>query len=402
MNHRERMRTALAHEEPDRVPIDLGATLETMIGAVVYRQLRLHLGLEAGLPRVIDVQQQVSLVEEDVLQLLGGDALPVVYEPKAWRRGFLSDGSPAELPAKFLPEVQDDGSQVVFDEAGNQVLLMPQDGLYFDSIYSPLASAMSVRDIEQHMQAIETYDKPSYLDMSHAELGQRAKALRENTDYLLVAYFGGHIFQASQSLRGWDTFLVDLLAEKKLAEALMDNLLQANLRRFDLFAQTIAPHVDVVLFEDDLGMQDRLLVSPELYRDMIKPYHHQLYRFARSRCDAYLMLHTDGAVSPLIPDFIEMGIDILNPVQVSAKGMESHVLKDKFGQDIVFWGGGCDSQSTLPFGTPEDVSDEVKRRIDDLAPGGGFVFSTIHNVQNDTPPGNIVAMFQTALEYGVS
>jgi len=369
--------------------------------AVAYKSLREHLGLGAGRTRVADVYQHTALVEKDVRQALGVDVMLVPDEPNKWRQGSLPDGSPAEFPARFLPRLQDDGSQVTFDAAGNVVLKMPRDGHYFDPVYSPLADATSTRDIKKHVADIENYDKPSHLDKDYEELARRAKSLHENTDCLLVGFFGGHIFQASQSLRGWETFLIDLLVNQRFAEALMDQLAEANIRRFERYAETVGRYVHVVQFEDDLGMQDRPLLRPDLYRKVVKPYHEKLFRFAKSRCDAYLLLHTDGAVSPLIPDFIEMGVDILNPVQVSAAGMDTKALKREFGRDITFWGGGCDSQIVLPFGTPAEVADEVKQRIDDLAPGGGFVFAPIHNVQTGVPPENIVAMFETAREYGV-
>jgi uroporphyrinogen decarboxylase len=176
----------------------------------------------------------------------------------------------------------------------------------------------------------------------------------------------------------------------------------ANVERFARYAETVAPYVDVIQFEDDLGMQDRPLLRPELYREVVKPYHARLFGFAKARSDAYLMLHSDGAVAPLIPDFIDMGVDILNPVQVSAAGMDTKRLKRAFGDEIVFWGAGCDSQRVLPFGTPEAVRDEVRRRIDDLAPGGGFVFAPVHNIQAEVPAENVVAMFEAAREYGAT
>jgi uroporphyrinogen decarboxylase len=218
---------------------------------------------------------------------------------------------------------------------------------------------------------------------------------------LLVGYFGGHIFQAAQSLRGWETFLVDLLANPGFAEALLDQLAEANIRRFERFAATVGPCVDVIHFEDDLGMQDRSLLRPALYRQRVKPYHKKLFDFVKSHCQAYILLHSDGAIAPFIPDFIEMGVDALNPVQVSAAGMDTRILKKEFGDAITFWGGGCDSQRVLPYGSPQNVIDEVKRRMDDLAPGGGFVFSPIHNIQPGVPIGNIVAMFRTAFEHGI-
>ena len=401
MNHRQRVLTTLRHQEPDRVPLDLGGTADSTMAAVAYGALRKQLGLDPGKIQVADVYQHTALVAEDVRQALGVDVRLVFDEPGEWRQGSLPDGSPAEFPAKFRPQLQADGSQVVYDAAGSVVLKMPRDGHYFDPIHSPLADATSVRDIEKHVAAIESYDRPSHLDKSYEELAEKAQALLEHTDYLLVGFFGGHIFQASQSLRGWDTFLMDLLVNRKFAEALMDQLAEANIRRFERYAATVGQHVHVVQFEDDLGMQDRPLLRPDLYRTVVRPYHEKLFRSAKSRCNAYLLLHTDGAVSPFIPDFIDMGVDILNPVQVSAAGMDTKALKREFGRDITFWGGGCDSQHVLPFGTPQEVADEVKRRIDDLAPGGGFVFSPIHNVQAGVPPENVVAMFRTAREHGV-
>jgi uroporphyrinogen decarboxylase len=201
-------------------------------------------------------------------------------------------------------------------------------------------------------------------------------------------------------LRGWETFLVDLMTNRKFAEALMDYLAEANVRRFERYAATVGRYVHVIHFEDDLGMQDRPILRPELYRRVVKPYHAQLFRFAKAHCDAYLLLHSDGAIAPFLPDFIDMGIDAVNPIQVSAAGMDPAQLKREFGQHLTFWGGGCDSQAVLPFGTPQQVSDEVKHRIDDLAPGGGYVFSPIHNVQAEVPAENVAAMFQAAREHG--
>jgi uroporphyrinogen decarboxylase len=291
---------------------------------------------------------------------------------------------------------------VVFDAAGTIVLRMPADGFYFDPVHSPLADATSPQDIDRHLEQIDSYDHPGYLDLGYEELGRLARSLHEETDSLVVGYFGGHIFQAAQSLRGWETFLIDLLDDRPFADALMGRLTESNLRRFEQFARFVGPWVDVVQFEDDLGMQDRPLLPPDLYRRAVKPHQARLFRHAREHCRARLLLHTDGAVAPLIPDFIEMGVDALNPVQVSAAGMDTKALKRAYGSEITFWGGGCDSQAVLPFGTPQQVADEVRRRIDDLAPGGGFIFSPIHNVQAGMPVANVLAMFRTALEYGSS
>ncbi len=400
MNHRQRVLTSLRHDEPDRVPIDLGGTVDSTIVAVAYRRLRAELGLDPGVIRVADIYQHTALVEEDVRRALGVDTLLVGDQPFAWRKGELPDGSPALFPDRLRPTREKDGSQVVRDEGGIVVLKMPADGYYFDPVHSPLADATSISEIDRHLDAIAGYDKPDHMDMRYEQLGERARALREETDYLIVGFFGGHIFQSSQSLRGWETFLLDLLINQAFAEALMDRLVEANIERFQRYAQTVAPYVDVIQFEDDLGMQDRPLLRPELYRRVVKPYHARLFGYVKSHCDAYLMLHTDGAVAPFIPDFVEMGVDILNPVQISAAGMDPAVLKRDFGDDIVFWGGGCDSQQVLPFGSPQEVNDEVRRRMDELAPGGGFVFAPVHNIQPEVPAKNVVAMYEAAHKYG--
>jgi uroporphyrinogen decarboxylase len=400
MNHRERVLSTLRHEEPDHVPIDFGGTVDSTISALNYQALRKALGLEPTATHIQDIYQYTAIVEDDVRQALGVDTAPVFDLPVEWRTGMLPDGAPARFPARFQPQCLADGSQVVLDAAGTLVLKMPAGGYYFDPVHSPLAGASSTRDIDRFLDQIEHYDKPDHLDQSYEELAKVARTLREETDYLLVGFFGGHIFQAAQSLRGWETLLIDLLTNQVFATALMDRLAEANIRRFERFARTVGRYVDVVHFEDDLGMQDRPLMRPELYRQMVKPHHARLFSFARANCQAYLLLHTDGAVAPLIPDLIDMGIDALNPVQVSAAGMDTKALKQDFGQDIAFWGGGCDSQVTLPFGTPEQVADEVKRRIDDLAPGGGFVFGPIHNVQAGVPLDNVLALFETARAYG--
>jgi len=401
VNHRERVLTALRHEEPDRVPIDLGGTMDSTILVGPYKELRSHLQLGPGIIRISDIWSQTALVEQDVRERLGIDTMSVQYEPRQWREDTLAYGSRVYFPATFEPRRLEDGSQVVLDDTGNVALKMPAGGYYFDPVFHPLANATSISDIDKHAEAVENYDVPSYLDMSYEKLAQKAKELYETTDYLLVGFFGGHVFQSSQALRGWENFLIDLLVNQEFAEALMDRQVEAHMKRFERYAETIGKYVQVIHVEDDLGMEDRPLLDPELYRKVVKPYHQKLYAFIKSKCDAYLLLHTDGTVFPFIGDFIEMGVDILNPVQVSAKDMDTARLKKEFGKDISFWGGGCDTQGVLPFGTPEQVEEEVKRRIDDLAPGGGFVFTQVHNIQPGVPAENIVTMLETAREYGV-
>jgi uroporphyrinogen decarboxylase len=399
VNPRERALTSLRHQEPDRIPLDLGGTGDTGILISPYISLRQHLGLGTGRPRLCNVISRCAYVEDDVRSALGVDVLGIYYEPQEWRQETLEAGIPVEVPALWKPQRQVDGSYIVFGSADNLLYKMPAEGHYFDPLYAPLADVETVADIENHLDTLTNYDRPYYLDKSYENLEQIARDLYENTDYLLVGFFGGHIFAAGLQVRGYENFFLDLLANPVLAEALMDRLAEGHMRRFNRFAETVGKYLHVVHVEDDLGMQDRTMISPEVYRQRIKPYHSRLYRHIKNQCDAYLMLHTDGSVYPLIPDFIEMGIDILNPVQYTTRGMEAGKLKSAFGADLTFWGGGCDTQQILPFGTPEQIKDEVRRQIDVLAPGGGFIFSQVHNIQPGTPMENIAAMYEALDKY---
>jgi len=382
------------------VPIDLGGTADTSIAVTPYRELRECLGLPVSPIYVADIVQQQVLVDEDVRRRMPIDTVGVQYEPAAWRTDTITYGFPVEFPARFLPRLTDDGSQVLLDSDGNVLLKFPKGGDFFYPLHSALASATSIAEIDLQMDAIASFDRPAYLDMSYEELGRKAKALYEQTDYLVIGFFGAHIFAGGQFLRGFESFLLDLIANPKLAEAVMDRLLQANMSRFERYAETVGKYVHVIHVEDDLGMQDAPFLSLELYRKMVKPYHAKIYGFIKSKCNVPIVLHSDGAISQFIPDLIEAGVDALNPVQVSARGMDTKKLKKEFGQDIAFWGGACDSQSVLPFGTPQQVRDEVKRRIDDLAPGGGYVLASIHNICPGVPVENIAALFEAAYEYG--
>jgi uroporphyrinogen decarboxylase len=194
--------------------------------------------------------------------------------------------------------------------------------------------------------------------------------------------------------------MMDLAGDPAFATALLAKLVEAHIRRLEQILPAVEGYVQVIQVGDDLGMQDGPQLSPRLYRQVVKPWHKKLYQYIKEHTSARLFLHACGSVYAFIPDFIEMGVDILNPVQVSARDMDTKRLKQAFGKDITFWGGGCDTQKVLPFGTPAEVREEVKRRIDDLAPGGGFVFNQVHNIQAGVPPENIMAMYEAVHDFG--
>jgi len=395
MTHRERVLTTLRHEEPDRVPVDLGAMLSTGIMGMAYNQLKAYLGMNGGRTRMYDLGQQLAEPEREILETVGADVLPLlISEAKSWKKSLLPDGSPCEVPEEFSPEVLSDGSRVLRDGEGHITAKMPKDGYYFDGVYHPLADVRTIEELEE-----QDFYGPLDEETLH-DLHDRARHLYETTDYAVMLNGAGAIYEWAQGLRGWDSFMMDLAGDPEFAGLLLDRLVDASIKRLSQILPVVEGYVQVIQIGDDLGMQDGPQLSPALYRAVVKPRHKRLCQYIKQHTSAYLFLHTCGSVYQFIPDFIEMGVDVLNPVQVSARDMDTSRLKREFGRDISFWGGGCDTQHVLPFGTPEEVRDEVRGRIGDLASGGGFVFTQVHNIQAGVSPENVMAMYEAVGEYG--
>jgi uroporphyrinogen decarboxylase len=330
--------------------------------------------------QMVDYVQQLPYLDEALLDRFGVDFRMV------------------QLPAATAPDLNifEEGDYYAFIDRWGSKLYMPKDGgLYFDWVDFPIKEAT--------MESLDHYtwpqpDPPEY----NTRLREQAKYLYENTDYALVgsAVIGGGIFEQPARTMGLEDFFVALVTEPKFADRLMDQITEVYIESCNNYLEQVGEYLHVFTYWDDVNGQDGWLISPDIYRKMVKPKQRRLLEAIRSKTNAKVYYHGCGAVYDLIPDLIELGFDILNPVQVSARGMDTKRLKEEYGQDIVFWGGGVDTQRVLPFGTPDEVADEVKRRIDDLAPGGGFVFAAVHNIQAFVPPENIVTMFETTLEYG--
>ncbi len=390
MNSRERILAALRHQEPDRVSIDLGAMRSTGITALAYRRLKEHLGITEGDIYVYDTGQQLAVVEPPILELFGLDVVPLDLDQLlGWQSYTLPDGTPARIVAGFTTETAPDGSVYQLED-GRRVCCRPPTGLYFDRIYYPLAEATTPADLEP-------FPLRSYSDDELILLRDRARYLYENTDYAIMGNFGGSILEAGQGLRGWEQFMIDLARGGPFLEALLEKLTEFHLANLARYLDAVGPCIQIIVMVDDLGTQHGLQISPQMYRRWINPCHTRIYGYVHQHYpQIYVFLHSCGSIYPLIPDLIEAGVQILNPVQISAAGMEPVRLKREFGADLTFWGGGCDTQHTLPCGTPAEVVAEVKRLLDIFAPGGGYVFNQVHNIQADVPPENIVAMLETA------
>ncbi len=371
---------ALNREEPDRVPIDLGATIVSSIAKNSYITLKRHLGLPLEEIKMLDYVQQLPYVDEPFMQRFGVD-LRMVQLPAATTVGV---------------DIFEEGDYYAFiDRWGSKLHMPKQNGFYFDWVEFPIK--------EPTMEALDNYNwpRPDPPEVN-AKLAEQAKRLYENTDYALVgsAVIGGGIFEQPARTMGLPNFLMALVTEPAFADRMMDKITDIYIESCDNYLDHVGKYIQVFTFWDDVAGQNGWIIKPELYRKMIKPKQRRLVDAIKKNTNAKLFYHSCGATRDLIPDLIDLGFDILNPVQVSAKGMDTHKLKQDFGRDITFWGGGVDTQHVLPFDKPHEVADEVKRRIDDLAPGGGFVFAAIHNIQALVPPENIVAAFDTALEYG--
>ena len=322
MTSRERINAALRHEEPDRIPVDLGASESSGIMGIAYNRLKTHLGL-AGRTQVYDIGQMIAKVEEPVLDRVGADALPLLIEPREWKPWRLQDGSPCEIPAELDIVEYDNGDAAILREDGTPAAVCPEGSYYFDSVNPPLGAAEAPADIEAGIEHLETFDWPSWNDEDYEDLRRKAQAVRQETDRFIVANLWVHVFAAGQTLRGFENFMVDLVADKPLAHCLMERLVDCYEERVRSYVEAVGPYVDIIQVNDDLGQQDGPQLSPDLYREMVKPHHARLWGLTKELSGKPLLLHSCGSVHAVIPDLIELGVDALNPVQVTARDMEA-------------------------------------------------------------------------------
>jgi len=390
---RDRIISALNHKGSDRIPVDLGSTDSSGITWFAYDNLKKALGI-SGNTRVIDLMQMTVKVEHEILEFAGSDSTALIFEPGKWKTYEFRKGHSVEIPGKVQIKEKKNGELLIYSGDGTPSYRCPRNGFYFDSIYHPLESAQSPGDIDMGVPFMEYYDMPQYMDESFSDLKERAKILYRETDYAIVANLWLHLLAAGQELRGFENFMMDLIINKKMVHRFFERILEIYIPRIDKYLEAVGDSIDVVQVNDDLGTQRGLQFSLETYREMLKPYQKRLWQHIKQKSNKHILFHSCGSIYELIPDLIELGVDAINPVQVSAKNMDTRKLKMEFGKDITFWGGGCDTQEVLPYGKPEDIKEEVKRRVEDLSGDGGFVFCQVHNIQPDVPVENILAMYE--------
>ena len=403
MTPRERILASLNHREPDRVPVDLSGHRSSGIAAIAYAKLRKHLGLKPAPIRVYDTVQQLAIVDEEVLDRFGVDTIELgrqfALSDKDWADWVLPDGTPCQMPAWVRPE-RENGRWMIRSKSGRVIAHMPDGALYFEQTYYPLADENGPRTIAAAMNecmwtAVGSPPGPLADGEEGLErLVQGAKALRARTDRAIIGLFGGNLLELGQFLYRNDNFFMLLAGEPAKAHAFLDEAVENYLPKLQRFLGAVGPYIDVVLFGDDLGMQRGPQISPKMYREFFKPRHKLMWTRAKELAPVKVMLHCCGGVRELLPDLIDAGLDAINPVQISCKGMDPQELKREFGREMVFWGGGCETQTTLALGSPAEVRENVRRLVEILAPGGGFVFQQVHNILANVPPENIVAMFE--------
>lgn len=378
MTSRERVLKAINHEIPDRVPIDLGGN-QTGIHKNAYQGLIDHLGIKEQI-EIMDAVQQLAKPSEAILEMFHVDTR------------YIAAGSPESWKGGIVKNVRNDRTWFDLKDEFGIVWSMPEDQPNFmDISHNPLANA-TIKDIK-------SYPFPKGNDPSRfVGLRQKAKAIRNETPYAVVSGISGVVYEFCWYMRGLEQWFMDLHTEPEFCELLIDQTLKFWLDWFEGFLNEVHDLVDVIMIGDDLAGQAGPLFRPEIYRKIVKPRQKKLVQYIKSRTNAKIWYHTCGSCIEYIPDLKDNGVDILNPVQIGAEKMDPLFLKKKFGKDMVFWGGGCDSQHILPFATHEKVAQDVKKNMEAFKQGGGYIFNNVHNIQSGVPAENIIALFKAAYE----
>ncbi len=374
MTSRERVLRTIELKEPDRAPIDLGSTHVTSLTAPAYERLKNHLGIEAE-TLVVDRLSSVVLPHESILERFQVDLRMLAPGAVNFRGALTGEKGEDSLTTEW-----------------GFTISRPDDGHYYVSEPTFKSDPPSIEDLKK-------FNWPDPTDSKRVEgIREAAEKLHRESDCAIVLYFPGRVVSLGQFMRGFGTWFQDLLVNQEFAGALMDIGLDIQLEMGKRILKEAGDNIDILYIADDFGGQIGPLISPNLYRKMIKPRQKRLFDFMKSHSKAKIMVHSCGSVHAFIGDFIDMGVDALNPVQVSARDMESSKLKREFGDKMCFW-GGIDTHKVMPFGSPAEVREEVKQRMEDFGPAG-YICAAVHNIQKEVPPENVCAMLEAALEFG--
>lgn len=417
MTSRERILAAIAHTESDTVPIDLGSTPSSGISAQAYARLQDYLG-HHGKTQIYDVVQQLAQPDDWTIDRLGVDVIDIgrMWNEKEsdWYPVDIGGGLSGEYPAWFRPELQENRSWVAKDETGRSLASMPEGATFFDQTYFPWVDGypQTQAEIEERIdEAMNSvlWQRYVHSPWDHAsepdfwdQLRIRTKRLRETSDKALMIVCGSNLYEWGTFLRRMDNFLMDLYIDQKHVHMVMESLMRRHMDTLEHVCESVGDIVDIIRFGDDLGMDSGPFMGLDVYTELFHEHRTRLCSYVHTHSSMHTYLHSCGSVEQYLPLLIDSGIEIINPVQTNCKDMEPEHLKKEFGDDIVFWGGGVDPREILNHGTPQAVKDDVKRRLDIFAPGGGYVFNVIHNILPDVPPENIMALFEAVQEFSRS
>ncbi|TFF86626.1 MAG: methyltransferase [Promethearchaeota archaeon] len=410
-NSRERVLASINHKEPDKVPIDLGGTTVTGISVYAYAKLKEYLGMDPGKIRVYDVTQQLAWVEKEITQKFSTDVLDSgrVYKlnEEDWYDINIK-GIDLQFPYWFKPIKNDaDGSYEYYNREGLLLGRMPKASFFFDQTYYPYLDGYpeDFSDFNKDMKNLFwlACPNPPFDSMDRKrfwrDFKQRAKELQEKSNKALTLTMGGSTFEFGTVIRRIDNFLMDLIRNKSKVEKLVDKLLDFAIATATFVCQYLDGIVDIVRIGDDLGSNVGPFMRPETYREIFKPRTTELCKYIKKHSSMKIFFHSCGSVYELIPDLIDAGIDILNPVQLNVKDMDPKRLKEEFGDELTFWGGGADTKNVLSRKSPEEVKKHVRELLEIFSPGGGFIWSAVHNITAEVPPENIVAAIETVHKF---
>jgi uroporphyrinogen decarboxylase len=411
MSSRDRVLKAFEFKESDKVPVDLSGHRSSGLSASLYPKLRKTMGLKTETVRVYDPVQQLAVLDEDVLDILGVDTVELgrafALNDSDWIPWVLPDGTDCFLPRWVNPE-REEKRWIIRSESGRIIAQMPDGAQFFEQIWYPFyQEGTDTSDIDAAMKESMWHtvtappgplaDGPEGVEL----LSASAKKLRHSTDRAIIGLFGGNLLETGQMLYRNDQFLLMLAMDPPAIHSFLDKLTEIHIVNLERFLGAVGNNIDIILFGDDLGMQSGPQISPEMYREFFKPRHKAMWDKAKELADIKVMLHCCGGIRELLPDLIDAGLDTINPVQITARGMETDQLKKDFGKEIVFWGGGCDTQQVLPNNSPEEIYNHVKQQLEILSPGGGFVYQQVHNILPEVPPENILAMFSSVNDFNI-
>lgn len=406
MNSRDILLQAINHKTPGRLPVDLGSATVTGISAIAYNNLKKHLGINKP-TKVFDVVQQLANVDMEVIDLLGVDALDInriAAESGDWYDVGLIDGSKAQFPGWYRPVKDSDGSWYTVDNEGTILSRKASGAAFYDQMYYPYEKGYpeNLSDLNKALKKISWVVHSHASNLNTAELRERIISLKESTGKAMVMSGGVKLLELGFFIRRMDNFLMDLMTDEPKLSEMLDLLVDMHMAGLEKKCQNLGDIVDVIRFGDDLGMTSGPFIDLDTFRKHFKPRYKVLCDYVKKNTNMKIFMHSCGSVRQFIPDFIDVGIDILNPVQTNCYDMDAAELKKEFGKDITFWGGGVDTASVLNRATPEEVRKDVLNRCEIFSKDGGFVFAPIHNILSEVTPQNILAAYGAVREFNGS